>query len=151
MTEITEFIKENGKDNFDISEPSIIYILSFSKEFKAANMNIVKCSLDCIKNVVETCGVGPRIVERIVTSLIPKVYIFKKIHDQIHDRKLGNDCSELILLMGEQVGLSPIVSSLCSGMSKSIIPLQQKAAVSLLQRIINEFGAIYLDIKSPQS
>ena len=50
--------------------------------------------------------------------------------------------------MGEQVGLSPIISSLCSGMSKSKIPLQQKAAVSLLQRIINEFGAIHLDIKS---
>ena len=81
MTEIAEFIKENGKDNFDISEPSIIYILSFSKEFKAANMNIVKCSLDCIKSVVETCGVGPRIVERIVTSLIPKVCIYKNNHE----------------------------------------------------------------------
>ena len=81
MTEITEFIKENGKDNYDISEPSIIYILSFSKEFKAANMNIVKCSLDCIKSVVETCGVGPRIVERIVTSLIPKVCIYKNNHE----------------------------------------------------------------------
>lgn len=80
MNNITQFIRDNAKNQFQISEPSIIYALSFSKEFKAANMNICKCSLDCIKGVTETCGIGPRVADRVISSLIPKVFNVFEFH-----------------------------------------------------------------------
>lgn len=74
LEEIVQFIKDNAKNKFEYSEAAIVYGLSFSKEFKAANINFVKGSIDCIKGVMETCGIGPRMAERVIVGLIPKVF-----------------------------------------------------------------------------
>ena len=76
MNEIAQYIADNAKGNFEYSEATIVYSLAFSKDFKAANMNIVKCSLDCIRSVITTCGLGPRVADHITTLLIPKVFVF---------------------------------------------------------------------------
>lgn len=40
-----------------------------------------------------------------------------------------------------------VVDALTEGMQKSKVPVQQKAAVSILLRLVNEFGAFSLDLK----
>jgi hypothetical protein len=72
---LIEFTKANGKDHADCGESLVVYACNFSKNFKAANMNILKCSLDCIVASAEYCGLGPRVAGNIVGMLIPKVVL----------------------------------------------------------------------------
>lgn len=51
------------------------------------------------------------------------------------------------MLIGEYVGPNIILSAVSKGMEKSKIPLQQKAALTLFARVVNEFGAFSLDVK----
>ena len=51
------------------------------------------------------------------------------------------------MVLGEGAGPSVVVDALTEGMQKSKVPVQQKAAVSILLRLVNEFGAFSLDLK----
>ena len=51
------------------------------------------------------------------------------------------------MVLGEGAGPSVVVNALSEGMQKSKVPVQQKAAVSILLRLVNEFGAFALDLK----
>lgn len=73
MNTFSKFIKENGSGTEAQSEAIVVYANSFSKDFKAANMNILKCCLDCIRCTAEVCGIGPRVSKGIILSLVPKV------------------------------------------------------------------------------
>ena len=42
-------------------------------------MNILKCSLDCVKAAIETCGAGPRTCSSVVVGLVPKVRVKRGI------------------------------------------------------------------------
>ena len=55
--------------------------------------------------------------------------------------------SDLYMVLGEGAGPSVVVDALTEGMQKSKVPVQQKAAVSILLRLVNEFGAFSLDLK----
>lgn len=55
--------------------------------------------------------------------------------------------SDLFMVLGEGAGPSVVVDALTEGMQKSKVPVQQKAAVSILLRLVNEFGAFSLDLK----
>ena len=55
--------------------------------------------------------------------------------------------SDLYMVLGEGAGPSVVVDALTEGMQKSKGPVQQKAAVSILLRLVNEFGAFSLDLK----
>lgn len=50
--------------------------------------------------------------------------------------------------MGEYAGPNVIISTISKGMSQSKIPLQQKAALMILSRVVNEFGSYSIDVKS---
>ena len=51
------------------------------------------------------------------------------------------------MLLAEGVGPHVVIESISEGMQKSKVPLQQKAALSILLRLVNEFGAFALDLK----
>ena len=51
------------------------------------------------------------------------------------------------MVLGEGACPSVVVDALTEGMQKSKVPVQQKAAVSILLRLVNEFGAFSLDLK----
>ena len=55
--------------------------------------------------------------------------------------------SDLFMVLGEGAGPSVVVDALTEGMQKSKVPVQQKAAVSIFLRLVNEFGAFSLDLK----
>ena len=73
MDEFAQFIKSMGKQHAASKEAAIVFAMSFSRNFKAANINILKCSLECVKTIIEACGAGPRMVSTITTALLPKV------------------------------------------------------------------------------
>ena len=77
MNTFSKFIKENGKGREAQNEAIVVYANSLSKDFKAANMNILKCCLDCIRCTAEVCGIGPRVAKSIMLSLVPKVSGFR--------------------------------------------------------------------------
>ena len=52
------------------------------------------------------------------------------------------------MVIAENVGPNVVVASISEGMSKSKIPVQQKAALQILLRLVTEFGANSLDLKS---
>ena len=51
------------------------------------------------------------------------------------------------MLLAEGAGPHVVIESISEGMQKSKVPLQQKAALSILLRLVNEFGAFALDLK----
>ena len=67
------FFKNNGSKFPECGEPVILFCKYFSKDFKAANMNIVKTALECTQSTIESCGAGPRICRTVISDLIPKV------------------------------------------------------------------------------
>ena len=73
MKSFETFLKNNGSKFPEGGEPVILFCKYFSKDFKAANMNIVKTALECTQSTVESCGAGPRICRMVVSDLIPKV------------------------------------------------------------------------------
>ena len=74
-----QFLRSEGKQHSDCGESVIVFAKHFSKDFKAANMNILKCSLDCVKAAIETCGAGPRTCGSVVVGLVPKVRLKRGI------------------------------------------------------------------------
>lgn len=52
------------------------------------------------------------------------------------------------MVIAENVGPNVVVASISEGMSKSKIPVQQKAALQIFLRLVTEFGANSLDLKS---
>lgn len=75
----TQFLQSKGKEHSDSGEFVVVFAKHFSKDFKAPNMNILKCSLDCVKAAIETCGAGPRTCSSVVVSLVPKVGVQRVI------------------------------------------------------------------------
>ena len=73
MGNFSKFVKEHGQSDQRTSEAIVVYANSLSKDFKAANMNILKCGLECVERAAEVCGIGPRVAKSIMLSLIPKV------------------------------------------------------------------------------
>ena len=73
MDEFAQFINSTGKQHAARKEAAIVFATSFSRNFNAANINILKCSLECVKTIIEACGAGPRMVSTITTALLPKV------------------------------------------------------------------------------
>lgn len=53
----------------------------------------------------------------------------------------------MFVLLAEGAGPHVVIESISDGMQKSKVPLQQKAALSILLRLVNEFGAFALDLK----
>lgn len=73
MKTFMEYLKSNGSKFPDGGEPVIVYCRGFSKGFKAANINILKISIDCTRCALEACKAGPRICSEVVSGLVPKV------------------------------------------------------------------------------
>lgn len=74
-----QFLRSEGSNHSECGESAIVFAKHFSKEFKAANMNILKCCLDCVKAAIETCGAGPRACGSVVVGLVPKVCVKRGI------------------------------------------------------------------------
>ena len=73
VNSFAQFMKDAEKEYSTYKEAAIMFAMSFSRNFKAANINILKCSLECVKSIVESCGAGPHTVSTITAALIPKV------------------------------------------------------------------------------
>lgn len=75
VNSFAQFMKDSGKQYSTHKEAAIMFAMSFSRNFKAANINILKCSLECVKSIVESCGAGPHTVSTVTAALLPKVLL----------------------------------------------------------------------------
>ena len=123
------------------------YAMLFSKDFKAANMNILKAAFSIAKTVISSCNAGPRACQPVILAALAK----------IHDKKLGSELFTLLSVIAEKIGpdavvaqvpvLAPSPSQFNEGMAKSRVPAQQKAVLQYLRQLVEEFGATSLSLK----
>ena len=71
---------ETHQSLFSSNQEAVIqYVMVFSKDFKAANINILKTALGILKTIISYCGAGPRACQPVISACLSKV----------HDKKLG--------------------------------------------------------------
>lgn len=58
----------------------IVFAKHASKNFKAANMNVLKCSLDCVRATMDACGAGKRVCNDVILCIVPKVVVMGSFH-----------------------------------------------------------------------
>ena len=80
MNSFSEYIKEHGKEHPEVGEPAIVFAKHASKNFKAANMNVLKCSLDCVRAAMDACGAGKRVCDDVILCFVPKVVAMECFH-----------------------------------------------------------------------
>lgn len=103
LSTFESFIKQNPSTFKGKQEAVLQFILLFSKDFKVANMNLLKSAFSLSSSLITTCGAGPKACQAIVESCIAK----------IHDKKLGGDLSSLICVICEKVGPNAVLSQVC--------------------------------------
>lgn len=81
-------------------EAILSFILLFSKDFKVANMNLLKAAFSLTSTLISVCGAGPKACAPIIESCVSK----------IHDKKLGDDVSSLLCLLCEKIGPNAVIS-----------------------------------------
>lgn len=100
LSTFESFIKQNPSIFKGKQEAVLQFIFLFSKDFKVANMNILKSAFSLSLSLITICGAGPKACQPIVESCIAK----------IHDKKLGGDLSSLICVICEKVGPNAVLS-----------------------------------------
>ena len=80
MNSFSEYLKEHGKEHPEMGEPAIVFAKHASKNFKAATMNGLKCSLDCVRATMDACGAGKRVCNDVILCIVPKVVVMGSFH-----------------------------------------------------------------------
>ena len=92
---------ETHQSSFSSNQEAVIqYVMVFSKDFKAANINILKTALGILKTIISYCGAGPRACQPVISVCLSKV----------HDKKLGPDVTSLLSTVAEKIGPNAVVS-----------------------------------------
>lgn len=76
------------------------YAMLFSKDFKAANMNILKAAFSIARTVIASCNAGPRACQPVILAALAK----------IHDKKLGSELFALLSVIAEKIGPDAVVA-----------------------------------------
>lgn len=85
-------------------EAMLLFILLFTKDFKVANMNILKSAFSLSSTLISVCGAGPKACKPIIESSVSK----------IHDKKLNSDLTALLSTICEKIGPSSVISQVLS-------------------------------------
>ena len=95
-----KFIQENPSSFSKSQEAVVQYAMLFSKDFKAANMNILKAAFSIAKIVISSCGAGPRACQPVILAALAK----------IHDKKLGSELFALLSVIAEKIGPDAVIA-----------------------------------------
>ena len=92
---------ETHQSSFSSNQEAVIqYVMIFSKDFKAANINILKTALVILKTIISCCGAGPRACQPVISACVSKV----------HDKKLGPDIISLLSTIAEKIGPDTVMN-----------------------------------------
>ena len=92
---------ETHQSSFSSNQEAVIqYVMIFSKDFKAANINILKTALVILKTIISCCGAGPRACQPVISACLSKV----------HDKKLGPDIISLLSTIAEKIGPDTVMN-----------------------------------------
>lgn len=98
-----EYIRSHASSFNGYQEAVVQYCMLFSKDFKVANINLLKAVYSVIKCIAEVCGMGPRTCRPVVESCVSK----------LHDKKLNAELCSLLALISEKVGPGTVLSIVC--------------------------------------
>ena len=81
LSTFESYIQKNASLFKGKQESVIQFILLFSKDFKVANMNLLKAAFSLASTIISCCGAGPKACSSIIDSCVAK----------IHDKKLNGE------------------------------------------------------------
>ena len=94
-----QFIKNNSEQFANSQEAVIQYVIIFSRDFKAANINILKTAFSIAQTVIAYCNAGPRTCLPVINAAIAK----------LHDKKVTKEMEELLSTISEKIGPNKVV------------------------------------------
>ena len=105
-----EFISKNSSTLNGKQEAVLSFILLFTRDFKVANMNILKSAYSLTLALISSCGAGPNACKPIIESCISK----------IHDKKLNSDLTSLLSAMCEKIGPTAVIGHVLGSLDCSL-------------------------------
>ena len=99
LNRFEQFIKNNSQQFANSQEAVIQYVIIFSKDFKAANINILKAAFSIAQTVIAHCNAGPRTCLPVINAAIAK----------LHDKKITKEMEELLSTISEKIGPNKVV------------------------------------------
>ena len=109
LGKLEQFIQTNASLFAKSQEAVIQYVMVFSKDFKAANINILKSAFSIAKTTISCCNAGFRSCQPVIIGAISK----------IHDKKLNAELAELLSTIAEKIGPNKIVTQVILHFQKS--------------------------------
>ena len=103
LQRIEAAIKSHPDTFSTIQEAVIQYSMLVSRDYKVANINLLKASYSIAHTVIESCGAGPRACRPVIEFCVSK----------IHDKKIGSDMSSLLSCIAECIGPSAVFDIVC--------------------------------------
>ena len=104
LQQIENAIKSRPDSFSTIQEAVIQFTLLVSKDYKVANINLLKASYSIARTVIQLCGAGPRACKPVIEFCVSK----------IHDKKIGSDLSELLSCIAERIGPNSVFDTVCN-------------------------------------
>ena len=105
LQQIENAIKSRPDSFSTIQEAVIQFTLLVSKDYKVANINLLKASYSIARTVIQLCGAGPRACKPVIEFCVSK----------LHDKKIGSDLSELLSCIAERIGPNSVFDTVvCS-------------------------------------
>lgn len=107
LGKLEQFIQTNASLFAKSQDAVIQYVMVFSKDFKAANINILKSAFSIAKTTISCCNAGFRACQPVIIGAISK----------IHDKKLNAELAELLSTIAEKIGPNKIVTQVIPDLS----------------------------------
>ena len=101
LQHIESAIKSNPEAFSTIQEAVIQFTLLVSKDFKVANVNLLKACYSIAHTVIQLCGAGPRACKPVIDFCVSR----------LHDKKIGSDLSDLLSCIAEHIGPNAVFDS----------------------------------------
>lgn len=107
LSTFESYIQKNASLFKGKQESVIQFILLFSKDFKVANMNLLKAAFSLASTIISCCGAGPKACSPIIDSCVAK----------IHDKKLNGELMSLLSLISEKISPNTVISQVINSLS----------------------------------
>lgn len=104
LQHIEETIKSHPDSFSTIQEAVIQFTLLVSKDYKVANINLLKASYSIARTTIQLCGAGPRACKPVIEFCVSK----------LHDKKIGSDLGELLSCIAERIGPNSVFETVCN-------------------------------------
>ncbi len=138
MDDIFKVIDETVELPVGMSAEAVVKFFAVRPGWKESNFQVTGRVINCLLRLSKFTFFSSEAMACLLSGLVEK----------LSDSKLKNDCSELFMVLAEQVGLTQVISAVSAAFASQKSPKIQADILKWLQSTIEAFGVVNLQFNS---